>query len=419
VSTIVVGYGKMLLTHLDRFLPPGSVVVIEEPQVIENRGLGIGDPPNRCVREIVSARYFQDSEAVELMLRRFPPRGVEAVLPGLEYGVRMAADLAARLGLPGATSQAARLLTDKVELRAVISGTGIPSPGWSEIRDVTDLAKFASRCGTIVLKPANRHASLGVQVIQAGEDLARAWARTKDLEPETLLPNRPLSWRYIAESFLEGREYSTEALVADGQMVFFNVTEKRTAGGRHPVELGHVVPAPLPADVTDDMESLTARLIGALGFRHGMIHAEWMLCDRTPYLIECAGRAPGDSIVDLINGAYEFSLVRALHTILSGREVVPPRAATGGSAIAFLTAGAGRVTGVTGVDAARELNGILRASVSVQVGDVVRDLVSSWDRAGVVMASGPSAGEAASVADTAARLVTITTEPVPAGGGRA
>jgi biotin carboxylase len=413
----MVGFGKMLLRHLGRFVKPSSVIVIEDPDIIGKRAVldELGQIP--CVRAVVPARYHQDLECVDAVTAFLDGARPTAVLSGLEYGVPAAAAIAARFGLPGATEAAARILCDKLRLRAATAAAGIRNPRWQEVRHADEVRRFAGG-GPVVLKPANRHASLGVQLLRAGDDVAAAWRATVDARDDMMLPDHPLQWRYVAEQTVVGREYSAEVLVRDGDILFLNVTAKSTAGGRYPVELGHTVPAALSPELNTRFADDMARLVAAIGFGSGVLHAEWMVDDEGPVLIECAGRVPGDSIVDLIDSAYGFSLVHELVAVLSGRKPDCPAGPCQASAIRFLTAPPGHVQKVTGLAAAGRHPAVVRAGVSVAVGDRVSDLRSSWDRVGEVFVVGATPDLAVDYAAAAAALIRIiTTEqsPVPSG----
>lgn len=405
---VLIGFGKILLTRLDELLPAGSVVVVEDPDVIRKRSVEQEVGRLACVGALLPAPYHQSLECVDAAVSHLGDRAVEAVLPGLEYGVRAAAALAARLGLPGATPAAAACLTDKLRLREAAAAGGLRSPEWTEVFGPGDVRRFA-RGRPVVLKPANRHASLGVQRLAAGDDVDAAWDATVQARDDVMLPDRALRWRYLAERRLDGREYSAEALVARGELLFLNVTEKLTAAGRHPVELGHVVPAGLPGAVQARFERAMGALTRAVGFRDGILHAEWMLDADGPVLIECAGRIPGDSIVDLIEAAYGCDLVGALVAVLSGRRPALPRRAKAATAIRFLTAAPGRVCAVDGVERARATPGVMRAAVTVAAGDEVAELRSSWDRVGEVIAVGRTPAEAQARAGAAVAAVRVRT----------
>src|SRR3954447_3714241 len=407
-SLVMVGFGQAVLAHLDDRVRPGAIVVIEDPDVIEKRSVHAEAKRLRCVAGVVAAPYHADLSFVGAVESYLGGARADVVLAALEYGVTGAAALAARWGLPGASVRASRCLTDKLRLREAAAAAGLRNPEWREVFGPRDVADFAQG-RPVVLKPANRHASLGVQLLSADDDLVAAWETTVAARDDLLLPNRDLPCRYIAERRLYGDEFSVEALVRDGDILFLNVTAKRTAAGRYPVELGHVVPADLPQTTDAAFRDATSRLVGAVGFATGVLHAEWILDEGEPVLIECAGRLPGDSIVHLIDAAYGFDLVCALAILLAGGRAPLPDRARQASAIRFITADPGRVLAIDGLDQARARPGIEHASVEVSVGDVVGELRCSWDRVGETIATGATAIAAARRADDAASQICVPT----------
>ncbi|MER7759329.1 ATP-grasp domain-containing protein [Streptomyces sp. NPDC097619] len=414
---VMVGFGKLLLNQMEQFLPANSVVVVEDPDIIVKREVHAAAAELDCVDSVVAAPYHQDLALVAAVEEHLAGGPVALVIAGLEYGVHGAAVLAERFGRPGAGTAASAALTDKLRLRAAAQAAGLRNPEWTEVHGPEDVAKFAAG-GPVVLKPANRHASLGVQLLEPGDDLAAAWELTVGARDDLMLPDRELDWRYLAERRLYGHEYSVEALVRDGRVEFLNVTDKLTAGGRYPVELGHVVPAAIPAEVQERFAAETARFVAAIGYGTGILHAEWMLGEDGPVLIECAGRVPGDSITFLLDAAYGGNVIRTLVELLAGGSPRLPGPAPLAAAIRFLSAPAGTVVEVTGLDEVERTAGVLRAGVTVGPGDRVAELRSSWDRVGevLVVAAGPEAALAA--AEEAAATLRIHTDGTDAKDGQ-
>ncbi|MFJ8980985.1 ATP-grasp domain-containing protein [Streptomyces sp. NPDC102282] len=391
-QVLFVGYNAAYLRAIDGRVPSGSVVVIEEPDMIRKRNLQDAPASFDCLDRIVPARYQQSAEALDLAVELSAARPVAAVVPGLEYAVPAAAALAEKLGLPGATEAAAQALRDKVRLREVAGAGGVRNPRWREVHGPEDILDFAGD-GPVVVKPANRQASVGVQLLDSVDaaTAALAWERTSSATEYEQVPDRPLDWRFLAEERLRGPEYSIEALVRHGEIVFENITAKTVVPGPYPVELGHLLPAPLDQDTKAEFETAIRALVSATGFRTGILHAEWILTESGPTLVECAGRCPGDYLIDLIDLAYDTRIRLTLIDLLADRPVTLPRTAQRTSAIRFLSARPGTVTEVAGEDTAKELPGIRAVEVDVEAGQEVGAWASSWDRAGHVIATGPDA----------------------------
>jgi biotin carboxylase len=252
-DVLMIGFGRSFLRNLDGHVEPGCVRVVEEPDVYRNKRLD-----RECyaaLGEVVLAEYQQHDGFLGAALDAHGRRHVQAVIPGIEYAVEAAAAVAARLARPGASPAAARILRDKLLLRQVSSAAGIANPAWAEARSPEDVVRFMTASGAAtgrsvtgrrsVLKPANRQASLGVCFLDDPHDVDGAWAETVNADEGPQLAGRPMRWRYLVEERIDGPEFSVEAFVRDGNVGFANITEKIVDAGSHPVELGHVIPAPL------------------------------------------------------------------------------------------------------------------------------------------------------------------------------
>lgn len=383
----LIGYNSGVLAALDNF-SPGGVVVVEEPDLWEGKKLAVKASAQRSVEAVQLARYQQDDHFLEVLDGLGP---VDAVAPGLEYAVTAAARAAEALSLPGAGAGAAALLRDKLSLREATRAAGMSTPEFREVASAADVAAFGSGRPCVV-KPANRQASLGVVLLDADDDAEAAWREATEADEGVQVANRPMRWRYLAEERLYGPEYSTECLVGEGRLLFLNVTEKRTLAGNRPVEVGHVV------GEADDgtWRHHAEQLVAAVGFGTGILHAEWVLTTEGPVLIECAGRPPGDRIVDLIDLAYDINLTAAWMQVMAGARPDVPVTPRQSAAIRFVaTAGEGGVLDeVSGTEEARSCPGVVRVDVLRQPGDPVGPLRSSWDRVASVIAVGDTPGEA-------------------------
>jgi biotin carboxylase len=412
VTHVLVGYSPVMLGKLDTQLPAGSVLVLEEPAVIEARGIaGLADD-HPCVAALLPAPS-QDEHHPERIVSAVPrPPRVRAVVPVVEYGVVVAAALAEEWGLPGAGPKAARVLRDKGLLREALAGSGVDQPAWAVAQSSEEVAAFRdAHGGEAVLKPANRQASLGVQLLGPGDDVTEAWLHTTTADEPTLRAQYPGTARYLVEQRLHGPEVSVEAVVHDGVVGFTNITAKSVLDSRHPVETGHVVPAPLPPTTAAALRDALTRLAAAVGFGSGVLHSEWILVgpERRPHLVECAGRLPGGGITVLIDLAHDTDILRNLLHVLEDRGPVEPLPALRGAAVRFLTAAPGRVESVAGADQARAAQGVHALHLSVEPGATVRATTSSWERAGFVIATGTDGPDAARHAEHAVSLIDIRT----------
>lgn len=111
----------------------------------------------------------------------------------------------------------------------------------------------------------------------------------------------------LMESHLEGQEFSCEAFIHNGKVMFLNITEY--------VELGHSNFIPASPSLEKWRPQITAeieKLVTAFEIDYGIIHPEFFLAPNgTLYFGEVAARVPGGHIFELIEKAYGFSPFQA------------------------------------------------------------------------------------------------------------
>lgn len=408
-TILLVGYSMAWQQVIGTYRAGDAVTFVEEPDVVRKRdvhaSLATADPA--C--ELVEWEYQRPGAADRFHLAHRDLRPV-AIVPVLEYAVPFAARLAERYGVPGAGACAAELLCDKHLLRQVAAEAGIPNPRSQAVDGPDDVFEFMrEHGGPVVLKPANRQASVGTRVLRELGEVKAAWQECVSQDEGIFVPDRPRPLRMLVEQFVEGDEFSVELIVRDGESLFCNVTGKLLFPGTRPVEQAHTVPASIPPALTALLCEETLRVLDATGFCTGFVHCEWIVSGGVPHLVECAGRMPGDSIVPLIMRAWQADVVEWFLTVMRGDalEQIPPTQAPGGSAAWFLHVPPGEVVDVRGLEQARAMEGVTSAEVSVQPGDRTFELRSSWDRVGHVLTAAASADAALELARHAADAIAI------------
>lgn len=110
------------------------------------------------------------------------------------------------------------------------------------------------------------------------------------------------SFPCLAESHLNGQEFSVEAFINNGKVYFMNINQY--------VHLGYSQFTPASNflfNQYDNILSEVEKLINAFDFQYGVIHPEYFIDNESNLNFgEVAARVPGGHIFDLINRAYGF-----------------------------------------------------------------------------------------------------------------
>ena len=409
---LLVGFSFAWLNYIGAPQADAPALVIEEPDVARKRDAGTRLAAKGLADRLIVWEYQMPGAA-----RRFHAAHAHlrpaAVLPCVEYAVPFAARLAELYGIAGAGSSAAATLRDKWLLRQATARRGVANPCSEQAGGSLDVLRFMlQQGGPVVLKPANRQGSVGTRVLSDPAEVGAAWDECITQDEGVNVPDREIPLRMLVEQYISGDEFSVEMLVRDGVPLFSNVTQKRLFPGQRPIEMGHAVPARISGTQCDLLVTSTRRVLSAVGFASGYVHCEWIVSGSVPVLVECAGRMPGDGIVDLIDYAWGTNMASLFVDVMRGADITQrlPRKPHAGAAVSFLRVPAGVVRSVEGLEACRAAPGVLSADVVVKPGDRIHDLRSSWDRVGFVRTGAPTAQEAQRWAGDAAALIHVDME---------
>ncbi len=326
---------------------------------------------------------------VEALARRERAGGL--ISPGTDGPVRVAAEVAAALGLPHPLDAAtAARVTDKREQRRAFDRAGVPHPAWSE--DGAGLPPAAR----VVVKPAAAQGQRGLEIIEPGDDPGPAVAAAQEISRDG---------RALCEEFVEGPELTVNAFVDGSRFVPLTVTDRERALA-FGVATAHLYPS---QHRVEDVVAAAAAACRALGITAGPTYTQVLLAPDGPRVMEVAARLGGGHDAELCNAALGVDLSAAAVNAALGRSPGPLAATSERAAVVrFLIAPAGRLVRVDGLAEARALPGVELACAYRAPGALIGPLVRGPDRAGFVLTTGATraaAEAAARGAESAIRFV--------------
>ncbi len=194
-----------------------------------------------------------------------------------------------KLGLPAHSYQAAVNASVKTVMRQCFAEAGVPSPVFLRVQkaDVTDglLNKVLAKMSfPLVVKPVDNMGARGCRMVRSEEEF---------LPAVEVAVKCSRTGNAIVEEYMEGPEYSIDALVYNGT---FTVTGFAIRHIKYPpyfIEVGHTMPAVLDKKTHDELISVFALGAKALGLTCGAAKADIKYTSKGPMIGEIAGRLSG------------------------------------------------------------------------------------------------------------------------------
>lgn len=337
--------------------------------------------------------------------------GIDAILTLSEFYVPFVAELAAALGLPGLAPAAAGICRHKPTTRRVLAQAGLITPEFHVLTSKAQARELAAVMPyPCVVKPPSDSSSHGVRLVRtAREFLAHyetlhAWTEN--------VRGQPLDRSVLAETLLEGPEYSVETFtIGTGVTHVIGVTDKHLSPAPHFVELGHDFPSRASQAITDSLATTAVHALNAVGFNFGPAHTEIRLTERGPAVVEINPRLAGGMIPELIKYATGIDVLEAWMSLLLGDDVdlIPKRRDR--ASIRFLTAeNAGRLSGIHGIKEALMIPSIREVVVTRDRGTTVRAAEDAYDRIGFIIGSSPDPSTLSEDLAEASRAVHVGVE---------
>jgi biotin carboxylase len=329
--------------------------------------------------------------------------GVDGVVAMAEVGVRAAANISTRLGLPSISQETAANATSKAAMRRLWQTIGKYSLDFEVVSELTGARAAAERLGRfpLIFKPDRSFGgSRGVTRVDRVEDVANAFhaAQSGGLADSDV----------VIEHCVEGSEHSAEVLIWGGKTSVLCIGQKIKSLPPYRVDVSVQYPAQLTAAQEASVADMCRHAVSSLGLTQGVAHVEFGFTSDGPVLFELGARCGGGhtpQIAHHVSRVNEFVEACRMACGLPPDQFEPSRRS--GADYRFLVFAPGVVNRVTIPEALMTDKRILDVGVTVKSGDEIRELRSTSERAGFLVATGEALQEAAARADRGCREISI------------
>lgn len=326
--------------------------------------------------------------------------------PCSEVSMSVMGRLNDELGLSGISREQAIRATNKHLMREAFEKANAPSPksiltenaedAWSRLQD-----EFTTDG---ILKPSRNSGSRGIAKVTRDMDKA-VFLKAYDI---ALNESRDKS--VLIEQFIDGPEFSVEIIVWNGEVNVLTVTDKKTTGAPHFVELGHNQPSCFSATDVEILKSAAVAGVKALGVNNCACHAEAKLMDGKAYLMEIGARLGGDFIsTELTHLSTGIDMVVAAINVALGIEPdLNPKEEPKGVCIRYFCPTSGKLVSISNTEILADPR-VYLWEIYHKEGDEIPEVTSSLCRSGHVIVTEKTPQKAIELADEIVNKVEFKT----------
>lgn len=344
--------------------------------------------------------YYEMLEKVKRLIKRC--HGL-SLISFNENALQNVALVIKELSLLGNSDIAVNNCKDKYNTKRLLKLSNIPVVEFMLCESTRDVEKFIDKHKyPIVLKPRKQKGSIGVVKVDKYDNIKNAFQKVME-------NNGNLS-SIIAERFINGQEVSIEAVLYNGDVHIWGITEKLLFKNTF-VESGHITPYISNILTEDYAKAITRRVVDILGITTGPLHIEGFLIENTLYIGEVHTRYGGDNITTIT----ELSRDCDIHTpvfaeLLNINYVIPDTYPYNYCGIKYFDVEPGKIKAIEGVNELKLNKNVISYFFDCKVKDVVNKFENSYDRKGWYIVEASSREEIIKTMRQLENIVKIITE---------
>ena len=314
---------------------------------------------------------------------------------------------AEKLGLPGIPYEAALNASDKGRMRECFKKSALPSPDFITITERDNLDSVPLPF-PLVIKPVDNMGSRGCRRVDNIEEYAKAAKTAIEFSR---------SRRAIVEAFMDGPEFSVDAIVYKGEITICGLADRHIFFPPYFIEMGHTMPTNIEGEKQEAMLETFRAGVRALGIAGkdniGAAKGDIKLTSQGPMIGEIAARLSGGYMsgwtYPYSSGAYP---IKAAILAAMGRKpagLTPIKNHTSAER-AFISI-PGTVSAIYGAENVQKTPHVKDSFLRITEGSQVSFPENNVSKCGNIISAAPDRETAVKAAETAARSILVKLDP--------
>jgi biotin carboxylase len=295
---------------------------------------------------------------------------------------------------------ALRLLSDKLALREFLASSGLSAVRYATAERPADVRAALARFGyPAVLKPTSLAGGRGVYLVSGPQHL-NGWA--------AVLGRYGYAGPFLVEEYLRGAGFTVITMSRGGAHEVVGVARKDLSLPPLFVEMGHVYPAPLPAEQAQAIGEAAVAVLRACGYVWGPAHTDIVWTADGPQVVGTQAGLVGGRVPRLAELASGVDMER----VIFGTGVGVPATSSGTTAaVSYFWLPCGEVESVAGLEQIRSLPYVVELAFPFEPGDRIPETTDAKSRHGHVIVTARSSEEAERRIAIVRRMLKVVLRP--------
>lgn len=328
----------------------------------------------------------------------------DAVFSFLEDGLNNASIVKEELNIIGNNLNSVLLTKNKYLLRKKLEDYNeyyVPYIKYSNVKEVKSF--ISNNSNKVIIKPISSTGSRSIYQLEneSQENIYKVINEIKFKHPNDEI---------IVEKFLEGKEYSVEAISINKKHKIISITEKTLKDNSY-VEVTHYMPADISNMLYKKIEFYIINFLDIIDNENGPSHIEIMVNKDDIKIVEAHTRGGGGGISELIELVYNINIYEAIFEyVVSGREQIYINKNNKVAISHFFEFDKGYVENIIGYDELVNEENIHKLILNFKQGDVLKDVSNSSERHGNIIIYGSNKEEVYNILNNAMRRLIVEVE---------
>ena len=262
---------------------------------------------------VADDKCYVDISNPEAVSRAAAEYGVDGIATAcLDTGISALGYTCDKNGFIGLSAASAEMSQNKLLMKRALTQHGVSTARFREITAREDLDQILHEFSfPMIVKAVDLQGSRGINIVYNREELFRGYEQTMGETSKDYC---------IVEEFIEGSDFSVQACIYNGEILFILPCGDITYRGSTNIPVGHYAPLDVDDCLNNAIEEQVVKAIHALGLNNCVVNIDLIQKGNQIYIIELTGRTGANCLPQITSLYYGMDIYKLIIAIAMGTD---------------------------------------------------------------------------------------------------